>query len=192
MSPTGTEGNGMRMSRTPKLVIAAVMGLGLIGAVPVLVNAAQKPGATTAPAASASRGATAPIERGHKVTVTPETPAAVKKALRSSGPVVVAFLLPGVTEDEIVAKRLNALRRERGFRDTTFITYRIVGRTKLGDLPTLFDLKYTPAVAVIQGNDRLSNVWRGLVDEDLIAQSILDARAATPKPPKPKAKAKKK
>jgi hypothetical protein len=162
----------------------ALAGVGAI-AVPVVVQAAQNaPATTAAPAKKAPAGATSPIERGAVVTTSPETPAVVKAAMKGKGPVVVAFLLPGMTEDEIVQKRLNALQREGEFKDTRFIVYRITTKTKLGDLPTLFDVKYTPAVAVIQGDHKLSNVWRGLVDEDIIAQSLLDARAAMPKPVK--------
>ena len=95
---------------------------------------------------------------------------------------MIAFLLPGITEDEIVQQRLNTLQKNGKFRDTKFIIYRITGSTNLGDLPTMFSVRYTPAVAVIQGDDKLSNVWRGLVDEDIIAQSLIDARAAVPQP----------
>ena len=194
MSPTGTESNGkprVRVGKTRRRALAALAGVGVLTAVPVIVEASQNaPAAPNAAAAKkAAAGATTPVERGAKVTATPKTPAAVKAAMKGTGPVVVAFLLPGMTEDEIVQKRLNALQKESKFSDTKFVVYRITTKTKLGDLPTLFDVKYTPAVAVIQGDDKLSNVWRGLVDEDIIAQSLLDARAAVPKPVKTTKKA---
>jgi len=140
----------------------------VLAAVPFTVNAAVD--------------AAGALTKGERVVAGKQTPPVVRRALRSGGPVVVAFLLPGMTEDEIVQRRLNNLQREGKFKDTEFIVYRITNRTKLGNLPTLFDVKYTPAVAVIQGDDKLSNVWRGLVDEDIIAQSLLDARAAVPQP----------
>ena len=169
MSPTGTahKGNMRTGVRTARgRAVAALAGLGVLVAVPLAVQAATGDGLT----------------RGDLVTPSKRTPAVVKSALRGDGPVVVAFLLPGITEDEIVQKRLNTLEKNAKFRDTKFIVYRITGKTRLGDLPTMFSLKYTPEVVVIQGDDKLSNVWRGLVDEDIIAQSLIDARAAVPQP----------
>jgi hypothetical protein len=157
----------VRVGKTRRRALAALAGIGVLAAVPFSVEAA---------------GGGVGLTRGDQVVAGKETPAVLKTALQSDGPVVVAFLLPGITEDEIVQKRLNTLQRNGGFRDTKFIVYRITGKTKLGDLPEMFDVKYTPAVAVIQGDDKLSNVWRGLVDEDIIAQSLIDARGAVPQP----------
>ncbi len=167
MSPTDTAHQadkraGVRTARGR--TIAALIGAGALVAVPLTVQAADGGG----------------LARGDQVTPSKNTPAVVKSSLRSDGPVVIAFLLPGITEDEIVQKRLNTLRQNTKFRDTKFIVYRITAKTNLGDLPTMFSVKYTPAVAVIQGDDKLANVWRGLVDEDIIAQSLIDARAAVP------------
>jgi hypothetical protein len=169
-APLDTEVQGLsrdRVGKTRRRALAAIAGFGVLAAVPFTMAAV---------------GDGTGLARGERVVPSKQTPAVVKSALQSRGPVVVAFLLPGITEDEIVQKRLNALQRNRGFRDTKFIVYRITGKTKLGDLPAMFDIKYTPAVAVIQGDDKLSNVWRGMVDEDIIAQSLIDARNAVPQP----------
>jgi hypothetical protein len=169
-APLDTEVQGLsrdRVGKTRRRALAAFAGFGVLAAVPFTMGAV---------------GDGTGLARGARVVPTKDTPAVVKTALHSSGPVVVAFLLPGITEDEIVQKRLNTLERSSGFRDTKFIVYRITGKTKLGDLPEMFDIKYTPAVAVIQGDDKLSNVWRGMVDEDIIAQSLIDARNAVPQP----------
>ncbi len=171
MSPTDTAGNGKArtgVGTTRRRVLAALAGAGVLAAVPLTVEAVDS--ASTA------------VQKGQPVVASAKTPPPVKRALAKGGPVVVAFLLPGMTEDEIVQKRLNNLQRQGKFKDTTFIVYRITNSTRLGDLPTMFDVKYTPAVAVVQGDDKLSNVWRGLVDEDIIAQSLIDARAAVPQP----------
>lgn len=170
MSPTGTSGNAGARGRVGKSRTRAIMfaaALGALAAVPVAVNAANE-----APAG--------PTERGTQFVPGKDTPAAVKTALQGDHPVVVAFLLPGITEDEIVQKRLNNLQKEAKFRDTKFVVYRVQKATKLGDLVERLDIKYTPAVAVFQGDNKLSNVWRGLVDEDIVAQSLTDARNAVP------------
>lgn len=157
----------VRVGKTRRRALAALAGVGVLAAIPFTGQAA---------------GDGVGLSRGDVVAPSKETPAVIKTALQGDGPVVVAFLLPGITEDEIVQKRLNNLQRESGFRDTKFVVYRITRKTKLGDLPGMFDVKYTPAVAVIQGDDKLSNVWRGMVDEDIIAESLIDARAAIPQP----------
>jgi hypothetical protein len=168
VSATGTEVQGLsrvRVGKARRRALAAIAAFGVFAALPMAVEAAG-----------------GPVARGAKVVPTKDTPAAIKAALASDSPVVVAFLLPGITEDEIVQKRLNTLQRSGSARDTKFIVYRITGKTKLGDLPSMFEIKYTPAVAVIRSDDKLSNVWRGMVDEDIIAQSLIDARNAVPKP----------
>lgn len=170
MSALGTEVQEMsraRVGKTRRRALAALAGFGVLAAVPLTMGAA---------------GDGVGLNRGDQVRPGKKTPAIIKTALRGNSPVVVAFLLPGITEDEIVQKRLTRLQREGQFRDTRFVVYRITGKTKLGDLPTMFNVKYTPAVAVIQGDNKLSNVWRGLVDEDIIAQSLIDARGAIPQP----------
>ena len=167
MSPFGTDNQrGSRArARTARLrTAAALAGLGVVAALPLSIEAATG----------------GPVTRGQVFTPSKDTPAAVTSALKGSGPVVVAFLLPGITEDELVQKRINRLRKESSYRDTTFVVYRITGATKLGDLPERLGITYTPAVAVLQSDDKLSAVWRGLVDEDIIAQSIIDARGAVP------------
>jgi len=121
---------------------------------------------------------------GEPVVLTKDSPASVKRALASNGPVVVAFLLPNVTEDDIVRARLNKLRASREFKDTKFLVFRVTSATRLGDLPDILDVRSTPMVTVIQSDDKLSDTWRGLVDQDMIAQSIRDARAAVPAPMK--------
>ncbi len=153
---------GMPRSRA----IAAIAAFGVLAVVPFTVEAAGEAG----------------LQRGDAVTTTKETPKDFTAALKGNKHVVVTFLLPGITEDEIVQKRINNLKRDGKFADTTFITYRITGKTKLGDLPAMLDVKYTPTVAVIQGNDKVSSVWRGLVDEAIVSQAVIDARKSTPKP----------
>lgn len=170
MSPSDTASNGTARrgaGTARRRAIATVMGAGVLAAIPLTVHAADP--------------TTGALAKGDRVVPTATTPAAVKTAIRSGKTVVVAFLLPGFTEDEIVQKRLNTLRKQPKFNDTTFIVYRINGGTRLGDLPTMFGVKYTPHVTVIRSDDKLASVWRGLVDEDIIAQSVLDARAAVPR-----------
>jgi hypothetical protein len=167
---SGTEVNkfARTAARTPRRrAIAAVAGIGVLAIAPIAGHAAM-PGELG-------------LQRGDVVKATKETPKDFTAAVKSDKHVVVAFLLPDITEDEIVRKRLDALRRSGRANDTTFITYRITGKTKLGDLPDMLDVRSTPTVAIIQKDDKVSSIWRGLVDEEIVAQSLVDARASSKK-----------
>jgi hypothetical protein len=130
-------------------------------------------------------GATAGLTPGQQVTASAKTPKPVKRALTGRHAVVVAFVLPGIAEDDRVAKAIATLQHDKKLAKTTrFMLYRVTSKSHLGDLPTMFDVTETPTVAVIGPDHRLSNIWRGLVDEDLIAQSIADARAAAKPAPR--------
>lgn len=131
-------------------------------------------------------GATVGLSPGQQVVASAKTPKPVKRALTGRHAVVVAFVLPGVAEDDRVAKAIATLKHDKKLAKTTrFVLYRVTAKSHLGDLPTMFDVTETPTVAVIGPDHRLSNIWRGLVDEDIIGQSIADARAAAKPAPRP-------
>lgn len=167
MSPLGTDKRKYARRRN----LAVVAGIGAMALMPFTLN-----GQVTE-----KTGGPAP---GEPVVLTKDSPASVKRALASNGPVVVAFLLRNVTEDDIVRARLAKLRTDSEFRDTKFLVFRITSATDLGDLPDILDVHSTPMVTVIQSDNKLQDTWRGLVDQDMIAQSIRDARAAVPAPMK--------
>jgi len=117
---------------------------------------------------------------GEAIQLGKDAPASVKKALKANKPVVISFLLPNVTEDEIVRSRLAALQKRSKYANTTFLTFRITSASDLGDLPDSLGVRSTPTVVVVQRDNKLSNTWRGLVDQEMIAQSIDDAQSAVP------------
>lgn len=147
---------------------ATLVGLGVLAVMPALAQAQT----------SGSDG----IAPGQPIQLGKETPASVTKALKANRPVVISFLLPNVTEDDIVRSRIEALQKSEKYRGTTFLTFRITSASKLGDLPDVLGVRSTPTVVVVQRNKRLSNTWRGLVDQEMIGQSIDDAEAAVPSP----------
>lgn len=179
MSPD-TENKKMAARRAGIALAAA----GAIVAGPLTIAGAQ----TTAPATPAPATGTAAavssvgaLGPGEKLPTDKKMPPAVTNALKGKTPVVVAFLLPGITEDNIVLQRLRDLHKDRKFSDTKVLIYKVTPESKLYELPETLDMTSTPLVAVFQSDGKLSNTWRGLVDKDLIAQSVIDARRDVPR-----------
>lgn len=136
--------------------------------------------AATAPAAAVPV-AVASVAPGQPVAAGPNTPKNVARALAGSKVVVVAFLVKGTADDDDVAAALRSVRGDaRWTAGTQFFVYD-VGKDTFGDLADLLGATSTPAVAVI-GRDRiLTNMWTGLVDAEILRQSIADAADTTAK-----------
>lgn len=138
-------------------------------------DSADAPPAGTAPAAAAAPVAVAAVAPGSPVAAGPNTPKNVARALAGSKVVVVAFLVPGTADDDDVAAALRSVRGDKRWIDgAQFFVYE-VGKDRFGDLADLLGATGTPSVAVI-GRDRiLTNMWTGLVDAEILRQSIADA-----------------
>lgn len=137
-------------------------------------DAAADP-AATAPVASAAPVAVAAVGLGGTVTAGPTTPKPVAKALKGSGVVVVSFVVAGAADDASVAKALSEVRSDRrATKGAAFFSY-TVGKQKFGDLADRLGVTGTPSVAVIGRDRTLVNLWSGLVDADILRQSISDA-----------------
>ncbi len=138
-------------------------------------GSADAPAAGTAPAAAAVPVAAATVAPGSPVAAGPNTPKDVAKALAGDKVVVVAFLVKGTADDDEVAAALRAVRGDtRWIAGARFFVYE-VGRDRFGDLADLLGATGTPAVAVIGRNRILTNMWTGLVDAEILRQSIADA-----------------
>jgi hypothetical protein len=132
--------------------------------------------AATAPAGAAAPVAVAPVAPGGQVRAGADTPKAVAKALAGSDVVVVAFLVKGMADDESVAEAVEEART--GAASDTGVEWFVynVGNDRFGDLADLLGVTGTPSVAVI-GRDRiLANLWTGLVDAEILSQSVSDAK----------------
>ena len=137
-------------------------------------DAAADP-AATAPVASAAPVAVAAVGLGGTVTAGPTTPKPVAKALKGSGVVVVSFTVAGAADDDSVVKALSQVRSDRrASKGVAFFSY-IVGKQKFGDLADRLGVTGTPSVAVIARDRALTNLFSGLVDADILRQSIADA-----------------
>ncbi|MEW6581150.1 MAG: hypothetical protein AB1416_00105 [Actinomycetota bacterium] len=132
--------------------------------------------AAAAPAPQVSR----PTAPGEPVRPGPGTPRPFAAAVQKGKAVVVAFLMPGVADDEAVRKALRVARVAKGARGVAFFTYDLPQARRFGDLPELLDVTGTPTVVVIGRDRRVANVFRGLTDADIVRQAVSDAKDAPP------------
>ena len=131
--------------------------------------------AATAPVASAAPVAVAAVGVGGTVTAGPTTPKPVAAALKGSGVVVVSFVVRGVADDDSVASAVAEVRSDpQASRGVAFFQYD-VGKDSFGDLADRLGVNGTPAVAVIGRDRTLVNLWSGLIDAEILRQSISDA-----------------
>jgi hypothetical protein len=131
--------------------------------------------AATAPAASAAPIAVTPATPGNVVRAGADTPKNVAGALEGSHVVVIAFVVDGAADDASVAEAVREARSAEGGEAVDWFVYR-VGKDRFGDLADVLGVTETPSVSVI-GRDRvLVNQWSGLVDADIVRQSVSDAK----------------
>jgi hypothetical protein len=137
---------------------------------------ASGPAATPAAAASAPQ-VSRPTSPGEVVRPGPGTPKGVAQALTKGQAVVVAFLMPGTADDDAVRAALRTARSSVAGRGVRVFTYDLRDAKRFGDLPELLDVTVTPSVAVIGRDRRLSNLFRGLTDANLIRQAMSEAKS---------------
>lgn len=107
------------------------------------------------------------------------TPKAFSRALTRRRPIVVAFTMPGVADDDAVIAALKAVRASGpSASGVAYFVFSLGQARRFGDLPDLLDVTGSPSVAVIGRDGVLLNLWEGLVDEELLRQSIADAKTA--------------
>ncbi len=114
-----------------------------------------------------------PVGVGGVVTPGPATPAAVTRALAQDDIIVIGFLIDGAAEDARVADALD--RVESDGRARVFV-YGVGSSQGFGDLADLLGVTGTPTVAVIGADGTLRNRFTGLVDAEVLRQSVADAR----------------
>lgn len=138
-------------------------------------DTASEPPAATAPAAAAAPVAVAVVPPGGTVSAGPNTPKPVVRALAGDKVVVVAFVVKGPADDAKVAASLRAVRNDPAARRAARFFVYTVGKDTFGDLADLLGVTGTPAVAVIGRDRTLVNLWTGLVDAEILRQSVSDA-----------------
>ena len=88
---------------------------------------------------------------------------------------VVSVVVKGAADDDSVAKAVAEVRSDpRAASRVAFFTY-TSARTRWAISPTASASPARPSVAVIGRDRTLVNLWTGLVDADILRQSISDA-----------------
>ncbi|MCB0880864.1 MAG: hypothetical protein KDC33_01415 [Thermoleophilia bacterium] len=151
------------------------------GAAGVDPSASASAGPTPTVAAVASAAASVPVTQGDEVTAGPRTPKPVKAALASGRPVVIGFLYGDTADEKVVRAAIRAARRSSTGRGVDYFVYDVSRKTGFGDLPARLGITETPCVIVIGRDARVVNVWTGLVDVDMLAQSIATAKDSGPR-----------
>ena len=137
-------------------------------------SAQAPPPAATAPV-SAAPVAVAAATLGGPVRAASGTPKDVAAALKGDDVIVVAFLVRNAADDQSVAAAVDTVRADsRSRRGARFFVY-TVGTDRFGDLADLLGVTGTPSVAVIGRDRSLTNLFTGLVDAEILRQSISDA-----------------
>lgn len=85
--------------------------------------------------------------------------------------------MPGTADDDAVRAALRTARSSVAGRGVRVFTYDLRDAKRFGDLPELLDVTVTPSVAVIGRDRRLSNLFRGLTDANLIRQAMSEAKS---------------
>ena len=130
----------------------------------------------TAPTSVAAPVAVSAVGVGGTVTAGPTTPKPVAAALKGSGVIVVAFVNKGVADDDSVASAFAQVRSDpHSNRGVAFVEYD-VSKDRFGDLADRLGVTGTPSVAVIGRDRTLVNLWKGLIDAEILRQSIADAQ----------------
>lgn len=130
------------------------------------------PAIAAAPVAPAPSG---PLTQGDVVTPGKKTPAGVKAAL-GKRPVVLAFVYGRSRDEQAVRAAVGKVRASSTGTGVAFFVYDVSKRGGFGDLTTRVAVTETPAVVVIGADGRVANLWTGLVDAEMLTQSVAAAK----------------
>lgn len=194
MGSTSRDGRAVRRLRPATrparaLVIAAagaaVLALAGCASEDTSAGAAQTAPVVTAPTGTAAVTPSAParsgpLTQGEQIAATVDSPKAFATALKQHRPIVVAFLLRGIADDDYVEDAITAVRGNGLGRGVTFLTWDVERQKAFGNLPTILNVSSTPSVTVIGRDGRLVNQWNGLVDEKMLRQAVSDAKDVAP------------
>jgi hypothetical protein len=116
------------------------------------------------------------VDVGDIVSPGPATPGPVVRALAGDEVLVVGFLIDGVADDARVAEALETVKDSKP--SAKVLVYGAGRSQGIGDLADLLGVSGTPTVAVIDSDGVLRNRFTGLVDADILRQSVADAEDA--------------
>lgn len=141
-------------------------------------GAATTADVATAPSKVVATHRTGPLQPGEQISATTDSPKPFAAALVEHRPVLVAFLLRGIADDDYVGAALAKAKASTAGAGVTFMVYDMNKQRDFGDLPALLGVTSSPSIVVIGRDGRLVNSWTGLVDEQMVRQSVSEAKSA--------------
>jgi hypothetical protein len=129
------------------------------GTVPTTVTTVATPGGTQALIGTQPR-------------TTPNTPVEYTDAVEQGRPVVILFYVPAGVDDQRVLESISLL--QGSFPDYTFLLYDFSVPGPYGDLPTLLQVDYPPAVILVDDTGTIDAAWNGFVDEGTLNQELVN------------------
>ena len=118
----------------------------------------------------------APLSPSDRVIPTDRTPGLATSILKSPNLVsVFSFTLPGAADDDAVATAVRSTARSStAGPDLRIFMYTVTHPGRFGDLPEILNVEGSPSVIVVRDGQVVAR-WLGLVDTQVIRQSIRDA-----------------
>jgi hypothetical protein len=159
----------------------ALVGAGCGGAADTTGNPVSTSG-TTAPSIlpAVAPARTTPLKPGDSVTVSKQSPHDLVAALARHKPVVVALLLRGIADDDMVFTALTKAKASPAGTGAVFLIYNLSKERNFGDIPSIMGLTSSPAVVAIGRDGKVVNAWIGtVVDQQMIRQAVVAAKDTT-------------
>jgi hypothetical protein len=141
-------------------------------------TASSTPAATT-PAVSTPATTTPAPTKPHAQTVTPAKlnahglPVSVARALEKHSVVVVAMYMPSSDVDTVTGAEAQAGAKEMG---AGFVSVNVLHQQSGTAMLRKLGVVNTPVVLVVKRPANISSEFKGLVDRDVVAQAVADAR----------------
>lgn len=173
--------NGALAATCVSVLAIALSGCGGAGGVdPSAPGAAPATTPVVAAAGPSAAAPTGPLNQGDLVAPGAKTPKPVVAALKSGKPVVIAFLYGGAADEAVVGRAVSKVRRSVTGRGVRYFVYDVSRNSGFGDLPTRLGVTETPCVAVIGRDARVVNIWTGLIDAEMLGESVASAKDTGP------------
>ncbi len=153
------------------VVVVALFALGCMGGEKTTTTTSIRD-ATTAPSGP---GGSSGDAAGTPIRPTEDSPAEFKEAC-GVRPIVVLFYVPGSVDDISVSETLKGLASS--FSNYLFLVYDYKTPDAYGDLSSLLQVGYPPALILIDRNGVVEKVWNGYVDEGTMKQALVNLERA--------------
>lgn len=136
-------------------------------------TASSTPAATTPASSTPAKTTPVPSKPHPQVLATHGLPVSIARALRKHSVVVAALYLPSSDVDRVTGAEARAGAREM---HAGFVAVNVLHQRSGTALLRKLGVVNTPVVLVVKRPANVLSEFRGLVDRDVVAQAVADAR----------------